>query len=209
MLRALILSLALASPAVTPAHATPEYVLPTLFDVSGVSPDDHLNVREGPGTSFAIVGSFAHDLTDIEIVEERSGWGRVNLHEFSGWVSMRYMAYQTDVWQHGSLPPELGCFGTEPFWSLAHDGSSLTLSRMGEEDRTAPITAILGSGAFRDPMRAVTADGITLVSTPQICSDGMSDRLYGLRASVILGADSPSLLSGCCSIQPPMAQPDM
>lgn len=205
MLRTVLLTIALAAP----AYATPEYVLPTLFDVSGVSSDDHLNVRDGPGVSHAIVGAFSHDLTDIEVVEERGGWGRMNMHEFSGWVSMRYLDYQTDVWQPGGLPPHLSCSGTEPFWALSHDAGEVTLSRAGEDDMTSPVTAVLGNGLFRDPMRAVVAEGLTLVSTPQLCSDGMSDRFYGLRASVVIGGDSPSLLSGCCGIQPPMAGPDM
>ncbi len=36
------------------------------------------------------------------------------------------------------------------------------------------------------------------------CSDGMSDREYGLRLDLLLGtSDERTLLSGCCSIQPP------
>ena len=48
--------------------------------------------------------------------------------------------------------------------------------------------------------RAVVAEGITLVETPQICSDGMSDRSFGMRATLIRHGDTTSLLSGCCRI---------
>ena len=50
--------------------------------------------------------------------------------------------------------------------------------------------------------RALLAEGLTASVVPQICSDGMSDRLYGLRASVILTGDQPRLLQGCCTVQP-------
>ena len=46
------------------------------------------------------------------------------------------------------------------------------------------------------------ADGLTLTAIPQLCSDGMSDRLFGMRAHVVIHGDAPRMLSGCCSIQP-------
>ena len=58
------------------------------------------------------------------------------------------------------------------------------------------------AGIFRDPTRAVVADGLTLTAIPQLCSDGMSDRLFGMRAHVVIHGDTPRMLSGCCSIQP-------
>ena len=43
------LFLAVASPAI----ATPEYILPTLFDVTGVAANDVLNIRAAPSASAA------------------------------------------------------------------------------------------------------------------------------------------------------------
>ena len=188
--------------AAAPARATQEYVLPTLFDVTGVAGDDVLNVRERPDAAAAVVGTLAPDATRVEVVEEMGGWGRVNADETSGWVNLRYLAYRTDVWQPGALPDQTRCFGTEPFWSLDLAADGARLSRPDVEERSLPLRAVLGNGVFRDPMRAIVAQGLTVTLIPQLCSDGMSDRLFGLRAEVVLDGDSPTLLSGCCSIRP-------
>lgn len=198
MLRVSLAILLLAGP----AHATQEYLLPTLFDVTNVDADDVLNIRQHPNASSPIIGSLAADAARIEVVEERDGWGRVNTGEASGWASMRYLSYRTDVWQDGALPQGFGCFGTEPFWDLQAEGGDMVLRGPDSPDDVRPVRAVLGTGIFRDPMRAVLVDDMTLVATPQICSDGMSDRQFGLRASLILVGETPRLLSGCCSIQP-------
>ncbi|SIS53250.1 COG3650 family protein [Paracoccus saliphilus] len=198
MLRTAILLMMLAGP----ASATQEYILPTLFDVTGVAADDVLNIRAQPNAGAEIVGMLAPDSTKIEVVEETKGWGRVNSGEASGWVSMAYLAYRIDVWEDGELPDGFRCYGTEPFWGLERQGDQLLLSRPDSEDDARPIQTVLGTGVFRDPMRAVVAEGMTVTSTRAICSDGMSDRLFGLEAHVILHGDKPAMLSGCCSIQP-------
>lgn len=198
MLRVSLLLLAMAAP----AQATQEYILPTLFDVTGVSYGDSLNIREAPNAKARIVGRFARDATRIEVVEERAGWARVNTGEGSGWSSMRYLAYRTDVWPEGALPAAYQCFGTEPFWNLRHEAGQMVLSGPDMSDESHAVQSVLVTGVFRDPMRAVVAEGLTLVATPQLCSDGMSDRLFGLRASVVLHGATPRLLDGCCSIQP-------
>lgn len=201
MLKAAALSLSLALLAI-PAQATQEYILPTLFDVTGVAADDVLNIREDPSASAAIIGSFAPDQTHIEVVEERKGWARVNSGERSGWVSSRYLAYRTDVWDANALPASLACHGTEPFWGLAVQNGQAVLDGPDMDATPRPVQAVLGGDIFRDPTRAVVAQGLTASIIPQICSDGMSDMIYGLRASVILTGDQPRLLQGCCSVQP-------
>lgn len=198
MLRAAMFILLLAGP----AAATQEYILPTLFDVTGVQTGHRLHIREGPSTSTAIIGRFPHDATNIEVVDERSGWARINRDEGSAWVSMRYLAYRTDVWEAGALLDGHRCFGTEPFWDVRVEGGAAILSGADIPEENHPVQAILDTGVFRDPTRTVLADGLTQVSVPQICSDGMSDRLYGLRAIVVLSGGPARMLNGCCSIQP-------
>lgn len=195
----LALSLALAGPAL----ATQEYILPTLFDVSGVSPDDVLNIRAEPTAKSPIIGTLASDATGIEVVEERRGWARVNTGEGTGWVSMRYLSYRTDVWQPGALPAGFRCLGTEPFWDAGPDGGDLVLRTPENQagDRR-PVQAVLDTGVFRSPTRVVVAQDMTLLAQPQTCSDGMSDRLFGLSATLVIHGDQPRMLSGCCTIQP-------
>lgn len=196
---ALVLTLALAGPAL----ATQEYILPSLFDVSGVAAHDVLNIRAEPDAGAAIIGALAPDATAIEVVEERRGWARVNAAEGSGWVSARYLSYRTDVWQEGELPAAFRCLGTEPFWDAKVEGGDLVLR--SPEDRAGDrraVQAVLDTGVFRDPARVLVARDMTLFSHPQICSDGMSDRLFGLSATLVIHGDSPRMLSGCCTIQP-------
>lgn len=196
---ALVLTLALAGPAL----ATQEYILPSLFDVSGVAANDVLNIRAEPNAGAAIIGALAPDATAIEVVEERRGWARVNAAEGSGWVSARYLSYRTDVWQEGELPAAFRCLGTEPFWDAKVEGGDLVLR--SPEDRAGDrraVQAVLDTGVFRDPARVLVARDMTLFSHPQICSDGMSDRLFGLSATLVIHGDSPRMLSGCCTIQP-------
>lgn len=185
-----------------PALATQEYILPTLFDVSGVASTDVLNIRQSPDSGSEIVGTLAPDATNVEVVAEQKGWAQVNAGERSGWVSMRFLSYRTDVWDSGKLPEGFSCYGTEPFWGLKPEGDELVLSTPERERDARKIKAILDTGIFRHPMRAVVADDMTVTASPEWCSDGMSDRAFGLTAHVILHGQSPRMLSGCCSIQP-------
>ena len=78
---------------------------------------------------------------------------------------------------------------------------------IGEEPQTLPTTGILDSGQSGDQRRsAIFEDGtlrLTLLTSPGLCSDGMSDRGFGLTAHVIREAGPlPELLHGCCSIAP-------
>ena len=189
-----------------PALATPEYILPTLFDVTGVKADDVLNIRAEPHADAEIIGTLAPDATNIEVVEEnfpgRSSWSRVNTGERSGWVSSNYLTPHFDVWKQDELPAFLRCFGTEPFWNVTAESGNLILNTPDAGDDTRPIQSVLVSGYYLEPRRAVLASDMTLTATPEICSDGMSDRVYGMDAMLILHGEEPRLLSGCCSIQP-------
>ena len=196
-LAALALSLVLAAP----ASATQEYILPTLFDVTGVAADDVLNIRAEPNAGAAIIGTLAPDATGIEVTEERRGWARVNTAEGSGWASARYLAYRVDVWEEGKLPAAFSCYGTEPFWSATVEGRDLVLSTPEVAETRFPVSAILSTGVFRNPTRVVVGQGASLTAMPQQCSDGMSDRRFGLAGLFVLTGDDPHLLSGCCSIE--------
>lgn len=192
--------------AAAPALATQEYILPTLFDVTGVAQDDRLNIRATPNASAEILGTLAPDARDIEVVgNDASGrWARVNTGEQSGWVAMRYLMYRVDVWQDDALPPTLRCFGNEPFWSLAPEGDTLVM-QTPQTRTTLPLRSVVSTGIFRDPRRGIIAQdtqtrlGATVV--PMACSDGMSDRAFGLDVTVMIeDADGTVMLTGCCSI---------
>lgn len=192
-----------------PALATTEYVLPSLFDVAGVAADDVLNIRETPSARARIVGEFPPDAENIEVVGyDASGkWARINAGEQTRWVALRFLQYRVDVWEQGALPSRLRCLGNEPFWSLEARGDSLVYSTPEVPRTVFDIDTIAETGRFRDPRRAVTAStgrrSMTATIVPMACSDGMSDRAYGLDATVLLHrGGGTEMLTGCCSIAP-------
>jgi uncharacterized membrane protein len=182
--------------------------LPWLFGVAGVGAGDVLNVRELPDAGSAKVGTLAADAVGIEVVErDPSGrWGKVNAGERSGWVAMRYLAPEPAVWATGAVPANLACLGTEPFWSLRTAPGEVRLETPDAPVERLPLAAILDSGIERDPRRVLSAgegaESLTAVMLPMACSDGMSERSYGLDVTLVLGEAPPRMLTGCCSIAP-------
>ena len=196
--------------AACPAAATPEYVLPSLFEVTGVATNDVLNIRSAPNANAAIIGTLSPVAREIEVVgyDATGRWARINSGERSGWVALRYLTYQVDVWKPGSLPPTLHCSGNEPFWSLRPKGNMVIYSTPETPDSAMTLDQVLSTGMFKDPRRSFSAQGesgrMTAVIVPMACSDGMSDRAFGLDVTVILeGFAEPQMLIGCCSIAPP------
>jgi len=195
--------------AASPAAATQEYILPTLFDVTGVAANDVLNIRSAPNASAAIVGTLSPQARDVEVVgyDATGRWARINTGEQSGWAALRFLAYQVDIWTPGTLPPTLHCLGNEPFWSFRPRGDLVVFSTPEVPESVMQLEQVLTTGLFRDPRRSVSAQGesrrMTAVIVPMASSDGMSDRAYGLDVTVILeGRGEPQMLTGCCSIAP-------
>lgn len=203
------LPLAIFLVAACPAAATQEYILPTLFDVTDVADNDVLNIRETPSASAAIIGTLAPHARNIEVVgyDSTGRWARINTAERSGWVALRYLAYQVDVWTPDTLPVTLQCLGNEPFWSFRPSGDTVVFSTPDTPETVMNIEQVLTTGAFRDPRRSVLAESesssFTAIIVPMECSDGMSDRAYGLDVTLILqGRSARQMLTGCCSIAP-------
>lgn len=178
-----------------PAAATVEF-----FAVTGVTPGDVLNIRQGPGAEEPVIGGLSPLASGIEILDRRDGWAKIHSNGRDGWVAERFLASEKTVTVVGETPPDpLICAGTEPFWSLRLEGDAAVYSTPEGEEAPAPITrrtrsanstivwsVSLGAG---DAYRAVIAQD-------RLCSDGMSDNLYPL--SVALTRPDGQFLSGCC-----------
>lgn len=180
---------------------------PALHDVHGVAAGDVLNVRSGPGVEAPIVGHFAPDTTGIEVIEpnDRQTWGMVNAGEGTGWVALSFLRRQPGQWE-GSIPDIRRCLGTEPFWSL-------NVSSEGELEYADPevprkvgeISWRTGSVSRRDRSAfGASMDGVDVTGTLALgqCTDGMSDRRYGISIDLVIGMprEEPRLLSGCCTL---------
>lgn len=180
---------------------------PAFYDVSGVDSGDVLNVRSAPSVEGDLVGVLAPNQSNLEVIalSDDGRWARVNIEEQSGWTSVRFLTLVKD---YPFLPSaHLNCYGTEPFWSLDKPQTQpMTLSILGQE-----FAAWRMAGSHRSPNRidrfSVIAgeddDLAVLTLSRGMCSDGMSDRQFGIQADFIRpNADDNVHLSGCCSIQP-------
>ncbi|WP_088622884.1 SH3 domain-containing protein [Oceanicola sp. 22II-s10i] len=204
-LLALVAALACAGPA-----AATQDAYPALYNVRGVASNDVLNVRAEPTASAPIVGSLAFDQMDVEVLELAPGvnWGLVNTQEGTGWVSLAYMLRQPGQY-FGAFPEVARCSGTEPFWGLSSDGIGYVLSGPDMPD-TAFSETWRGSSIGRRDRHAMTlqsadpalSEGTAVIAYAE-CSDGMSDRQYGLTVDLLLrGTAGVTYYTGCCTLQP-------
>ena len=183
--------------------------LPALFDVSGVSEDDVLNIRAAPDPKADKIGKLAHDATGVEVTGfgPTGHWARVNTGEQTGWVALRYLApVETPGWSTGAAP--LTCFGTEPFWALRLDPAKKTA--LFERPEAKPVTLTIArlmtaARGFPPLVEAGLEDGgrpASATITGGDCSDGMSDMSYGLSVEFMHQPEGapPLTLTGCCSL---------
>jgi uncharacterized membrane protein len=197
-------AVALAAVVAAPAAATQDG-WPALFDVTGVAAGDALNVRSGPGTRWPVVATLPRDARGVEVVEPnpRQTWGRINTVEGTGWVSLAFLARRPGQWD-GAFPEIAACAGTEPFWSLTRAEGRLSFRQPDAQVMIFEEAWTTGSIARRDRF-SMRADGpaatLTAVLIKAECSDGMSDRLYGIGMELLIddGKD-PRQWSGCCTL---------
>ena len=185
---------------------------PALYDVTGVDSDDVLNIRAYSDPEALKIGELAPDAQGVEVtgLDISGRWGQINSGEGTGWVAMRFLTrVEAPGWHLGTQP--LHCFGTEPFWALTLDPAAraMTFQEVDTPAATAPITQLLTAAAgFPAELHARGGTGLVRWAslTAKLCSDGMSDRLFGVSARVVLTreGDDPMIpsgaLSGCCSL---------
>lgn len=200
MMRLAALYLALFLPAALAAQG-----YPALHDVSGVSENDILYIRDEPSTAGSVIGAFEHDQTDIEVIREEDGWGMVNSEEGVGWASLDFL-------ERVAMPDDFpaDCFGTEPFWTVSrkqYSGSPETWLVFEPMDGEAEDFLAKSSDGELGAPRGMALYGknasefIVLLMRQESCNDGMSDRQFGISADIVIGNDARlRQVSGCCSL---------
>ena len=181
------------------ASTVSAFEYPALHSVNGVAADDVLNIRENPSASSPVVSDLKPNETGLEVIKttDDGRWGLINVTEGIGWVAMRYLSLAT-----GS-DPKLRCYGTEPFWgaSLRPDASFAladepaqdyqVLAQPSSTNRTDRFSVIAQNNAGRM---------IATVNAQQ-CSDGMSDRTFGLSVELLIQDTAGwNQYSSCCSL---------
>lgn len=181
--------------------ASDAQTLPMLYDVEGVPSDDFLNVRDGPSVNTDIVEMIGNN-DRVEVLWTQDGWGFIGLGEVSGWVSMNFL---TEVPQSGNeIPLPLNCYGTEPFWNVSVEESDANyatpealLRPMSVQDIIPATNGFTIRLSEEDPSYTHT-----LVARANSCSDGMSDRMFGISALMHMQTDEGNYVhQGCCSFQ--------
>lgn len=186
------------------AQAATAQDFPGLFRVSGVAADDVLNIRAEPSARAEILGSFAPGEAGIEVIglSEDRRWGLVRTGDGVGWSHMRYM--QRDVlesWAEGRT--ELDCHGTEPFWRMTFFLPTNRAEYVAPDDSFEVRTdAPYLPSTAHPPTLALAFEGARqgfAVVRQGICSNGMSEHLFGLETQVYWRGEIAGL-SGCCAL---------
>ncbi|MEM6907413.1 MAG: hypothetical protein AAF494_01935 [Pseudomonadota bacterium] len=84
--------------------------------------------------------------------------------------------------------------GTEPFWSIRIDGEEATFSSPDQPDGTPFAVSRFAGNNGLGFSGELEGQSVQIALTPGECSDGMSDRVYPLTATIALGE---STLYGC------------
>jgi len=175
--------------------------LPDRYMVDGVAADDVLNIRALPSASSENIGELGPDTLNIEVLREMDGWGLVGAGEQPGWVSMNFLA--PNPVPENELPRPMACFGTEPFWDVTFYPRGVEYNALGEGRRDL---AILREAVALNGYVIEAQEGPTLTRTMTInalsCSDGMSDRKFGMSITMFTEApDGNDVRTGCCTLQ--------
>lgn len=184
--------------------------LPGFVDITGVASNDVLNIREEPDHRSTKVGELAFNARGVEIItlSDDERWALVNSNETAGWVRSKFLEQSSELpWYELAYP--LSCFGTEPFWFFGtEEGAGFVQFEGMDAGETffatnwktgiagrLPGTVAIGGGD--------ASSGFTAVFKQDYCSDGMSDRIYGISIDLFVhGASGPRGYQGCCSIAP-------
>lgn len=161
---------------------------------------DTLNMRAEPKGDAAIVRALPSYASNIEVLERRDEWVKIQYFDKEGWVSAKYLG--ASMTYAGNEPPmPLECRGTEPFWTLVFDKKTALYREIGTEiDERLPISD------GRASRNNLTVWAMTFGSGPvdravitrePLCTDGMSDSSF-LFNVIVIRRDG-EIRSGCCN----------
>lgn len=177
--------------------------------ITGVETGDVLNIRSAPSPGADIIGGLKPGEAPVEVLQMQDGWAEIVAGGQPGWISTTYLQdYKLSRFPDTSLPEELICAGTEPFWSFA-PGHDVAFLETGAVQQNPSVTLMAPSQNDRTITRLELGEtgDITILQTS--CSDGMSDANYGWSAILHLTEDNRSeVFSGCCRVPTQIIWPD-
>jgi uncharacterized membrane protein len=173
------------------------------FNVSGVAPDDTLNIRAEPDIASDILGELAFDAVNIEVVGREGGWAMINMGDMPGWISFTYLQQTEPELLESGLPVDLMCGGTEPFWSAQISNEAFVFNAFWAEEESIsyPVNAAPRAHSIGFPVFLMLDGGGVASLAPNTCSDGMSDATYGWTLNAVLPGQYETAYSGCCTLR--------
>ncbi|MEM9792357.1 MAG: hypothetical protein AAF848_05395 [Pseudomonadota bacterium] len=171
--------------------------IPGLYSVN---PDAPRALRENPRATSVISDRLPDERDTVEVTElsDNGDWARILHGEGNAWMPLDALsALETTG---GRFENPLYCAGTEPFWTLRTENDALVFDEMGEPSANFEVQTRATSGNTTAHELAV-ADSLSVIVRAAACSDGMTDRSYGLSVNLVLRGAQTQLLSGCCTLQ--------
>jgi uncharacterized membrane protein len=182
-----------------------DHLYPAMHRVAGVAAIDVLNIRALPDPGAEVIGTLAPDASGVEVIDVIDGWAVVNAGDVSGYALLLHLEREDETdWNALEVP--LSCLGTEPFWSLGIDPIKGEADYFTPENPEPRATKITDSwpGQIWTPAAALALPEGLAVMYPAECSDGMSERSYGIAIDFFLNSvdtgTGQGRLSGCCTI---------
>ena len=179
-------------------------ILPAIFEVTGLTAGDHLNVRSGPSAKAKDIGDLpAGTLVEVTQIDPNVGWAQIVYGEWTAWAYTRFLtAVDTPMLAGTDLPANMNCGGTEPFWDVrVSNGTQAEFGMMGGAKVTENIS-YAGKSSNHILKQSIQTNSWSAFLEKRQCSDGMSDRQMGIAIELLAKGDDAGYrhLSGCCTV---------
>ena len=179
-------------------------VLPAIFEVTGLTAGDHLNVRAGPSAKAKDIGDLtAGTLVEVTQIDPNVGWAQIVYGEWTAWAYARFLtAVDTPLLSGTDLPANMNCGGTEPFWDVQISNGRVADFGMMGGARVMEDISHAGKSSNHILKQSIQTESWSAFLEKRQCSDGMSDRQMGIAIELLATGDDADFrhLSGCCSV---------
>ncbi|MCP5088773.1 MAG: hypothetical protein GY952_18430 [Rhodobacteraceae bacterium] len=202
MLKPLVLAAAFVA-IVLPAFSQGFGYFPELAQVSGVAADDHLNVRAKDSGASEDIGDLQPGAkVEVLRLDDSGKWANILWEEGNAWIAARYLVPLQRPLSKGGMPLGLTCGGTEPFWDLilnVDETTKIEIAGLEPEYGTLDWSTQSRNTTITFGFRIGYSHGVL---SSEVCSDGMSDRVYGWAIELLLErSGDATLYSGCCWVK--------
>ncbi|MCI4665271.1 MAG: hypothetical protein MRY74_11175 [Neomegalonema sp.] len=203
----------IACGAVATAQSRDRYVSPSYYHVGKLPPNDTLSIRARPDAGSDKLGALKQGEGPIEVIRTvtigSTKWAEIIFQEGNAFVAARFLRPAAPALiKPSTLPVGLVCGGTEPFWTLTLTSRKRAkFEALGQDFKgsyriSKVVVAAARSGYPAAFMLKAPASSAELTVSAGWCSDGMSDRDFGWRATMLFSTKpgQRTMFEGCCTL---------